>query len=333
MAYSTAPLRTHHDAVLAAPLMLGYWPGDSVCAIFVDADDRVVLIMRWDHDADLAPLELPPPGPGERDPVRFHLVAFPPPGAADPEPWLRAAESVRAKGVPMAHMLLAVARGTAVAWTCVFGDGTPSCPVGDPPALITEADVARTARAWGLRPWRGDRQDFIADIALDEDALARVSEALTGQLAVGPQDRDDAIAGVLACIARQADATGADATGVDATACALVGLADVIVRDTVLWDLMHQDPSCWAEAADRLAAMVSAAPEAYVAPPATLLAILRWQLGDGTRARAALDRAIAAEPGYTLAVLVGQCLANGLHPMVWREGLDGLSREECRRSA
>jgi hypothetical protein len=326
MAYSTAPLRTHHDVVLAAPLMLGYWPGDSVCAIFVDADDHVVLIMRWDHDADLAPLELPPPGPGERAPARFHLVAFPPPSAVDPEPWLRAADGVRARGVPMAHMLLAVARGSAVAWTCVFGDESATCAAGASSTLISDAEVARTAREWGLPLWRSDRRDFIADIAEDEEALARVRAALPSRLSLSGQDHDEAIGAVLeGLVGREPEAGD--------TARALVALADVVVRDTVLWDLMHQDPSCWAGAADRLAAMVSAAPDAYVAPPATLLAILRWQLGDGTRARAALDRALSAEPGYTLAILVGQCLANGLHPMVWREGLGGLSREECRRSA
>ncbi len=114
---------------------------------------------------------------------------------------------------------------------------------------------------------------------------------------------------------------------------ALVALADVRVRDTLLWDLMHEAPSTWAAMAERLARMVAVAPDTHVAAPATLLAILRWQVGDGSRASAAVERALAADPTYTLAALVDRCLATGMHPSVWRDGLADLTREECRRAS
>jgi len=70
-----------------------------------------------------------------------------------------------------------------------------------------------------------------------------------------------------------------------------------------------------------------------VAPVATLLALLRWQLGDGTRAVIALDRALAAHPDYTFAQLLMRSIESAIPPASWLEGLRQLSRGDCRRPA
>lgn len=50
------------------------------------------------------------------------------------------------------------------------------------------------------------------------------------------------------------------------------------------------------------------------APALTLLALLAWWRGDGARAGVLLDRALAAEPGYRLAALLGDALGAGIPP-------------------
>jgi hypothetical protein len=56
-----------------------------------------------------------------------------------------------------------------------------------------------------------------------------------------------------------------------------------------------------------------------VPAPASLLAFAAWRCGDGTLATLALDRALHADPGYSLAQLLRQVIQAGLPPSV----LDG----------
>jgi Domain of unknown function (DUF4192) len=56
----------------------------------------------------------------------------------------------------------------------------------------------------------------------------------------------------------------------------------------------------------------------YVAAPASLLAFTAWQDGNGVLATLAIDRALADDPGYELAQLIGEALHAGLHPTLAR---------------
>ena len=60
------------------------------------------------------------------------------------------------------------------------------------------------------------------------------------------------------------------------------------------------------------------APRGYVAPPASLLAFVAWQLGDGALANVALDRALADAPGYSMAELIREALDSGAPPSMAR---------------
>lgn len=324
MALSHAPLRTAADIVLAAPLMLGYWPHESACAIVVDRDDRVLLIMRWEQDGDVVLPPLRQFGLGDARPTAIHLVVFVPPGTSDGAPWLHASAALTRTGVPTGEVLLARRDGGDITWSAA-GEHCAQ-PISE--QVISGAEVAATARRWGLGTWRPSREEYVGDIAPDAVTLNAVTQALAsaGAHVVRGADRDRLIRVVRAHLARSS-------LPAPLVAEILLALRDTAVRDTVLWELMQDTPRGWAVAADRLAEVVRAAPDDHVAPPATLLAILRWQSGDGTRAAAATARALAAEPTYTLADLIDRSLATGLHPATWREGLAGLTREECRRSA
>jgi hypothetical protein len=95
-----------------------------------------------------------------------------------------------------------------------------------------------------------------------------------------------------------------------ALARVLWGLRDVAVRDRALQLTLDEDPavdSLWTDCVRR-------APRRYVSPPATLLAVGAWLRGDGAMAGVALERALAADRTYRLAVLLRQALATCLPP-------------------
>ena len=90
----------------------------------------------------------------------------------------------------------------------------------------------------------------------------------------------------------------------------LWGLRDVAVRDRALQLALDEDPavdSLWTDCLRR-------APRRYVPAPATLLAVGAWLRGDGAMAGVALERALAADRGYRLAVLLRQALTSCLPP-------------------
>ena len=56
----------------------------------------------------------------------------------------------------------------------------------------------------------------------------------------------------------------------------------------------------------------------FVAPPAALLAFTAWQAGDGALASIAIERALEADPEYSMALLVADALHAGLPPSAAR---------------
>jgi hypothetical protein len=109
----------------------------------------------------------------------------------------------------------------------------------------------------------------------------------------------------------------------------IASLDDIRVRDTVLWDLAQGRPDVHQVTAN-LVHVVRTAPDARVAPSATVLSIQQWTAGDGARANVALDRALSDDPDYSLGSLVGQSLRSGLSPATWRDLMRALPRQTCR---
>lgn len=313
-------LSNPRDVAIAAPLMLGYWPSGSLCAVFVDDDDRVLLIMRWDEGADVALPPLPWSMTGETPPRACHLVAYAAEadlGRADVKATV---DALRASGVSSRWVLRVTTDGGNVRWTSALG---PQEGLGT--GVISHPQALARARRWGRGPWRSSRSDYVADIEPDPQGCERVAIALSRRAPAVDGAREDVIAHLRGILAR-------DRLEPEAVADVLVGLADPLVRDTLLWDVMHERPRVWVRVADRLAEVVTVAPDTHVAPPATLLGILRWQTGDGSRASAAIERALDADAAYALAGLMDRCLATGMHPTIWRDGLASLSRAECLRA-
>jgi hypothetical protein len=94
-----------------------------------------------------------------------------------------------------------------------------------------------------------------------------------------------------------------------------VALRDLRVRDDA-WarmDPAHQDAHrrLWID-------VIRRAQPGYVAAPGSLLAFVAWQAGDGALANVALDRALADEPGYSMAQLLRQVITAGAPPSLAR---------------
>ncbi|MBU6245661.1 MAG: DUF4192 family protein [Actinomycetales bacterium] len=108
----------------------------------------------------------------------------------------------------------------------------------------------------------------------------------------------------------------------------LVALADIRVRDTLLWHLAAStDPR---RSLSAMLGVLRAAGPGHIAPIATCTAIAAWLTGDGVRASAAAQRALADDGEYVLGVLVARSLAAGLAPAAWREVMRQVTLEECR---
>jgi Domain of unknown function (DUF4192) len=94
-----------------------------------------------------------------------------------------------------------------------------------------------------------------------------------------------------------------------------VALRDLRVRDDA-WARM--DPAhagahlrLWTDVTRR-------AQPGHVAAPAALLAFVAWQSGDGALANVALDRALADDPSYSMALLLRQVISAGAPPSLAR---------------
>jgi len=108
---------------------------------------------------------------------------------------------------------------------------------------------------------------------------------------------------------------GGQVSSNDQIARLTVALHDLRVRDDA-WARM--DPAhagahlrLWTDVTRR-------AQPGHVAPPAALLAFVAWQSGDGALANFALDRALADDPQYSMALLLRQVIGAGVPPSLAR---------------
>ncbi len=94
-----------------------------------------------------------------------------------------------------------------------------------------------------------------------------------------------------------------------------VVLAHLAVRDDA-WSRM--DPGYRAAHLRLWTDVVRRATPAYLPAPASLLAFTAWQSGEGALANIAIDRALAADPGYSLAQLLRGIMDAGVPPSAAR---------------
>lgn len=201
---------------------------------------------------------------------------------------------------------------------CCPAEGMPYDPMAHPAAaaLATAGLVAypdREALARTLAPLQGKIAESMRQAT--ERALGRVA------VLIGEQRRSGRGGDLLRLVAEdgrravsaaiQVYRDGGQLASDDQLAWLSVTLADLRVRDDA-WARMDPDHH---EAHRRLwTDVVRRACPPYVPAPASLLAFTAWQAGEGTLANIAIERALDADPDYSMALLLGDMLDAGLPP-------------------
>ncbi|MFE9956375.1 DUF4192 domain-containing protein [Micromonospora sp. NPDC005299] len=141
---------------------------------------------------------------------------------------------------------------------------------------------------------------------LAEEAAGRAGEAVGNAPVDGRAVRSAGVAAVRTAFRRH---RRGERLGDDEVAWLTVLLTHLPVRDHA-WsrtDGRDADISLWTDVLCR------AEPE-LIAAPGCLLAFAAWRAGHGALAAVALERVLAAHPGYSLAVLLDDALRRGLAP-------------------
>jgi hypothetical protein len=194
--------------------------------------------------------------------------------------------------------------GADPAWTVMTEAGNR--------VLGTRDDLAATVAAVGgeagERARRATRraEDRAAKLIARVTRTGRRAEARRLIAAAGIGSVTDALAAYRA---------GRQVNNTDQLAWLTVVLRDLRVRDDA-WSRMgpeHRDAHqrMWTD-------LTRQARPGYVAAPASLLAFIAWQGGNGALANVALDRALADQPGYSMAHLLRQVIDSGVPPSAAR---------------
>lgn len=321
------------DSVVAAvPHLLGFQPMDSIVIVWI-REDRITLTQRVDLPAPESALDAE-----SLVALACHAVSdaavvviF----GADPT----AANGLRVDLVESIRRRLAAREITCLDALHVSGGRwwsylceEPCCP---PQGRQIDEDIAREVASRLAGAIEPSRQDVVRTLEADESAAIRMATRVnrvvrkldarfaraTNASASLQQWRDEQIASFQPVFRGEAAVEGAGAG-------LLVSLHDIRVRDSLLWNLAHcPDPR---EVVASLSPLLRAAPTGFIAPIATCTAIAAWLCGDGVRAGAAVQRALADDACYSLAQLVDRSILSGLPPASWRDVMAQLSYDQCR---
>ncbi|MGH3277837.1 MAG: DUF4192 domain-containing protein, partial [Trebonia sp.] len=213
-------------------------------------------------------------------------------------------------------------------WSYVCAD-PGCCPPEGTPFDITRHPAARALRAAGGRVLAG-REALAASVAAKggrpgavmrratRESLAQFARCLSRLERAGagvPVPRLVAVLGQVAVRDAIRCYRVGEAVPIEHAAFLTVALSQVRVRDDA-WARMdpeHRDAHLrlWTD-------LTQLARPGYVAAPASLLAFVAWQSGDGALGNVALDRALADNPRYSMALLLREALDSGAPPSMAR---------------
>lgn len=192
---------------------------------------------------------------------------------------------------------------------------SPCCPPGGTPVGKAPA-LVRAEHALEGRAVLASREELVRSLA---PPAQPADVAAARQWWAAAADRDEAL--VLARGLLDTVASGGCVAPSQAARLA-IALHDVQVRDRI---------ATWAlDESDALLALLEQVARRigppWDAPVCTVLAWVAYSRGDGARANVALDRALRAEPGYSLALLLQSALDGALPPTQIRRLLRDTAR-------
>lgn len=316
------------DVLAVVPHLLGFHPAKSLVVMGVGRPrSRVQLAFRYDlpdppdavHAADIA--EHATEVLGHRRLSTVIGVGYGPGALVTPVADALTAALLQA-GLRL-HELMRVEDGRYWSYLCQ----NPECCPPDGVPFDVQANPATAALTVAGLVAYPDRAALAGTIAPVTGAAARSMEQATGRARQRAADliaqapKPGPAARLLVDAGRQAvqeaisTYRGGRLLGDEPVAWLSVVLAHLAVRDDA-WARM--DPAYRAAHLRLWTDVVRRATPAYLPAPASLLAFTAWQSGEGALANIAVDRALAADPGYSLARLLRDIMDAGVPPSAAR---------------
>lgn len=305
----------------AIPYLLGYHPSDSLVCLFFGSDGGMRLSSRVDWETTRQAVG----DVAETLAQRAHncdavsvLVAAIDPRVID---W----------GTVTSLCVAFLDRGLSIDWAgeCVGSSwrGLECTDLCEPHLLDSSCATVAELIADGMAP-AADRGAVLAEVAADDHPISESELAVPPESAQQREEwRDTSIERCMAILA------GSDPLSAADVGAFVAGMSDIRVRDVVLWRLTVgdrvgevRDRRTWAVVSE----CVRRSPQEAVAGVAAVAALVAWQMGEGTRAMAALHRAWSADPDHTFADLVHRCVDAAAPPALWWQVMGGLDEFTCR---
>jgi hypothetical protein len=309
-------LTSPHDLLAAIPFLIGYHPSNSLVlvALSSDSDDRgsVGMAMRVDLPVDIAAegYDLLAAHLTREKADAALLVAYTPKGCEDGEVILISASAALMRAGIEIKESLVVQNNRFRSLLCI--DSLCCPPQGSP---VPEIDSSRIAAehviAGHLMPFASVNQ-LIESISTLPTSTAEDWCSEVNQFFVAPDakeinnlQRDGATAVIDLAGEYQA---GRGAEDSELAARVIGRMSDIQVRDFALGSHSPETADFyWTMWRDLLVI----APLGYVAPIASVFAAIAYERGEGALAHKALDRAVADDPRYSLALLLRRVFTAG----------------------
>ncbi len=315
------------EAVLAiVPHLLGFYPERSLVVIGLSGQpSHVSVTFRYDLPDPPDALEiadLAEHGASVLSRQQIHgavLIGYGPEGIAVPVLDV-VMHTLELTGVEVGEVL----RADGGRYWSLLCDSPECCPVEGRPydpgshpvaAVMSDAGLAvhpdRAALARTLQPRPGTAEQVRQ---VTDTARLQLSQLVAQGLIAGESQPHLRVARTGRAAVQQAIKmyrAGGTIGRAERLAWLAVLLADLRVRDDA-WARMnpsyrHEHCRLWTD-------VLRAAATEFVPAPASLLAFTAWQSGNGALAACAVDRALEADPDYSMALLLDQALQAGLPP-------------------
>ncbi len=302
---TTLNLRSPEDLLAAAPVVLGFVPTDSAVMFTFDGPSCFharVDLPRADDDVGECVETLLAPSV-QHDVGRVLFLLYTDDALSAERVARRLVRAFRAAGVEVIDVLRADGRR----WFPLLRSRRSVPPSGVPYDVSAHPFAAESV--FTGRVTHRSRAELEATVAPDPAAVAGVASAVRDPTRPRPE------AGWLPTNVARHVAAGSVPDDGEASRL-LTGLVDVQVRDAALRllrrDTAEAHAAFWGD-------LVRRAPEDLVAPAAAVLGFAAWVWGNGALAWCAVDRCLAADPGYRIAHYLAHVLTHAVPPSMWEE--------------
>jgi hypothetical protein len=306
-------LTSPHDLLAAIPFLIGYHPENSLVLVALK-DDSVGMAMRVDMPTDIAPESYDLLASHfQREAADAALIVAYVDSETDPEPVLiNTSAALLRTGISIKESLI-VSDGRYRSMLC--HDSECCSPLGSPIPDIDSSRIAAEHVIAGHPMPFANVSGLVQSIAALPSAMEESwqSEVRTFWIESDSENlidlqRDGATA-VIDLAGEYVQGRGAEDR--ELVARVIGRISDIQVRDYALGS--HNDETAdaywqmWRE-------LLLIAPRGFVAPIASIFAALAYERGEGALAHKALDRALADDERYSLALLLRRVFTAGWPP-------------------